>query len=118
MRRVRDFAEVEGRGESIEGDLARFALERLGVDEAGFDPLDRALLRTLIEKFDGGPVGLDTLAAALGEDRGTVEDLIEPYLLQAGFLERTPRGRVATRAAWDHLGIVPPEAGSGQRRLF
>ncbi len=118
LRRVRDFAEVEGRGESIEGDLARFALERLGVDEAGFDPLDRALLRTLIEKFDGGPVGLDTLAAALGEDRGTVEDLIEPYLLQAGFLERTPRGRVATRAAWDHLGIVPPEAGSGQRRLF
>ncbi len=118
LRRVRDFAEVEGAGSRIEPRIARFALERLGVDTEGFDPLDRALLRTLIEKFDGGPVGLDTLAAALGEDRGTVEDLIEPYLLQAGFLERTPRGRLATRAAWDHLGVVPPEPASGQRRLF
>jgi Holliday junction DNA helicase RuvB len=118
LRRVRDFAEVEGRGEQIEVGLARYALERLGVDEGGFDPLDRALLRTLIEKFDGGPVGLDTLAAALGEDRGTVEDLVEPYLLQAGFLERTPRGRLATRVAWNHLGMVPPAAATGQRRLF
>jgi Holliday junction DNA helicase RuvB len=119
LRRVRDFAEVEGDGSSIGAEVARYALERLGVDAGGFDPLDRALLRALIEKFDGGPVGLDTLAAALGEDRGTVEDLVEPYLLQAGFLERTPRGRLATRVAWDHLGIAPPEKGEGgQRRLF
>ncbi len=119
LRRVRDFAEVEGDGSSIGAEIARYALERLGVDAGGFDPLDRALLRALIEKFDGGPVGLDTLAAALGEDRGTVEDLVEPYLLQAGFLERTPRGRLATRVAWDHLGIAPPEKGEGgQRRLF
>ena len=96
------------------------ALERLDVDEAGFDRLDRALLLTLIEKFDGGPVGLDTLAAAIGEDKGTLEDLIEPFLIQSGFLDRTPRGRVATRRAFDHLRIAPthrPPPGS-QRQLL
>jgi Holliday junction DNA helicase RuvB len=119
LRRVRDFSAVRGSA-TIDAESARFALERLDVDEAGFDKLDRVLLLTLIEKFDGGPTGLDTLAAAIGEDRGTLEDLVEPYLLQGGFLERTPRGRVATRRAWAHLGIErpPPAAGGGQGRLF
>ena len=117
LRRVRDFAEVEAEeGGAVDIRIARYALERLGVDRVGFDPLDQALLRVLVEKFEGGPTGLDTLAAALGEDRGTVEDLVEPYLLQGGFLERTPRGRRATRLAWEHLDRVPP-ARSG-RRLF
>jgi len=99
LRRVRDFAEVEdGRDGAISLERTRFALARLGVDEAGFDRLDRALLRTLVEKFAGGPVGLETLAAALGEDKGTIEDLVEPFLLQEGYLDRTPRGRVATRS--------------------
>jgi Holliday junction DNA helicase RuvB len=98
--------------------VARFALGRLEVDEAGFDRLDRALLRALLEKFDGGPVGLETLAAALGEDRGTLEDLVEPYLIQVGFLDRTPRGRLATRRAWEHLGLEPAPARGGQARLF
>jgi Holliday junction DNA helicase RuvB len=83
-------------------EAARFALERLEVDEAGFDALDRALLGTLIEKFDGGPVGLETLAAAVGEDKGTLEDVVEPFLIHQGFLDRTPRGRVATQRARDH----------------
>jgi Holliday junction DNA helicase RuvB len=97
LRRVRDFAEVRGGpGGIVDRELARFALERLEVDEAGFDSLDRTLLRILIEKFDGGPVGIDTLSAAIGEERGTLEDLVEPFLLQEGFLERTPRGRLAT----------------------
>ncbi len=116
LRRVRDFAEVE-QGGDVTRDLARYALERLEVDEAGFDRLDRALLRAVVEKFDGGPVGLETLAAALGEDKGTLEDLVEPFLIQAGFLDRTPRGRVATRLAWRHLGVEIPD-GTAQRRLF
>jgi Holliday junction DNA helicase RuvB len=115
LRRVRDFAEVEGGG-SIHHERARFALARLEVDEAGFDRLDRAFLRTLLEKFDGGPVGVDTLAAALGEDRGTLEDLVEPFLLQAGFLDRTPRGRLATARAYEHFDRPAPPPG--QRRLF
>ena len=115
LRRVRDFDAVHGRaGEAVDRDLARFALERLEVDEAGFDALDRALLRTLLEKYDGGPVGIDTLSASIGEDRGTLEDLVEPFLLQEGFLERTPRGRLATRRAWEHLGLAPPAAGQGR----
>ncbi len=109
LRRVRDFAEVQRR--PVDRELARFGLERLEVDEAGFDALDRALLRTLVEKFDGGPVGIDTLSASIGEERGTLEDLVEPFLLQEGFLERTPRGRLATRRAWDHLGLTPPPSG-------
>ncbi len=122
LRRVRDFAEVgaggAAPGEGITLAHARYALERLDVDEAGFDSLDRALLRTLLEKFDGGPVGIDTLAAAVGEDRGTLEDLVEPFLIQEGFLDRTPRGRVATRLACRHFGYTPPSAGSGQPRLL
>jgi Holliday junction DNA helicase RuvB len=119
LRRVRDFAEVEdGRDQPISQARAHSALERLEVDEAGFDRLDRALLRTLVEKFAGGPVGLETLAAALGEDKGTIEDLVEPYLLQEGFLDRTPRGRVATRRACDHLGLPQPPAPGEQGRLL
>jgi Holliday junction DNA helicase RuvB len=133
LRRVRDFAQVAAAGEGAAGadprrgavsplplvthEIARFALARLEVDDAGFDRLDRAFLRTLLEKFDGGPVGVETLAAALGEDRGTLEDLVEPFLLQAGFLDRTPRGRVAAARAWAHFGLTPA-AGAGQRRLF
>ena len=105
LRRVRDFAEVQGAARGIELSHARFALEKLDVDEAGFDGVDRSLLLALLQKFDGGPVGLDTLAAALGEDRGTLEDLVEPFLIQGGYLDRTPRGRVATRLAWEHFGL-------------
>jgi len=131
LRRVRDFAEVGcGAADSDEKgapgngvvDLARarYALERLEVDEAGFDSLDRALLRALLEKFEGGPVGIDTLAAAVGEDRGTLEDIVEPFLIQGGFLDRTPRGRMATAAAWHHFGHPPPthRRGTGQPRLL
>ncbi len=107
LRRLRDFAEVAGKSE-IDLDTARQALSRLEVDEHGFDELDRRILATIIEKFGGGPVGIGAIAASLGEDRGTLEDLYEPYLLQAGFLQRTPRGRVASPAAYRHLGIVPP----------
>lgn len=121
LRRVRDFAQVEratpDATAAVTHEIARYALGRLEVDEEGFDRLDRAFLRTLIDKFDGGPVGVDALAAALGEDRGTVEDLLEPFLMQAGFLDRTPRGRVATTRAWEHFGKVPSPT-AGQRRLF
>ena len=107
LRRVRDFAAVEGGREKVVLlERARSALDRLEVDEAGFDRLDRALLRTLVEKFDGGPVGLETLAAAVGEDKGTIEEVVEPFLIHQGFLDRTPRGRVATRAAREHLGLA------------
>ena len=107
LRRLRDFAQVAGKN-SLELDLARQALARLEVDEHGFDELDRRILQTIIEKFGGGPVGVGSLAASLGEDRGTLEDLYEPYLIQAGFLQRTPRGRVASAAAYRHLKITPP----------
>jgi Holliday junction DNA helicase RuvB len=108
LRRVRDFNSVKnGPDAPIGGEMARFALERLDVDEMGFDKLDQAVLRTLIEKFDGGPVGIDTLAAAIGEDKGTLEDLVEPFLIQRGYLDRTPRGRVATRHAYAHFGLEP-----------
>ncbi|MCH7599605.1 MAG: Holliday junction branch migration DNA helicase RuvB [Myxococcales bacterium] len=111
LRRVRDFAEVaEGTSAEIDGPCTRDALERLDVDEEGFDRLDRSFLMTLIEKFDGGPVGLETLAAAVGEDKGTLEDVVEPFLIHRGFLDRTPRGRVATRHARLYLGFAP---GSG-----
>ena len=120
LRRVRDFAEVGGEGgggsTAVNLERAQYALERLEVDEAGFDSLDRALLRTLIEKFAGGPVGIDTLAAAVGEDRGTLEDLVEPFLIQGGFLDRTSRGRVATPAAWRHFGHDEPPAGGSARQ--
>src|SRR5215471_177419 len=107
LRRLRDFAQVGGK-ETLELDTAQLALARLEVDEHGFDELDRRILQTIIEKFGGGPVVVGSLAASLGEDRGTLEDLYEPYLIQAGFLQRTPRGRVASAAAYRHLGITPP----------
>jgi Holliday junction DNA helicase RuvB len=120
LRRVRDFAAVRGGdGDAVDTELARYALERLDVDEAGFDKLDRAFLLTLIEKFEGGPVGLETLAAAVGEDKGTLEDLIEPFLIQGGFLDRTPRGRVATARSFSHFGLDPRRAGpTDQGKLF
>ncbi|HKE20160.1 MAG TPA: Holliday junction branch migration DNA helicase RuvB [Kofleriaceae bacterium] len=119
LRRVRDFAEVEGSG-VIDRAIASFALERLRVDQQGLDALDRAYLSVIIDRFDGGPVGVEAIAASLSEERGTLEDVVEPFLLQAGFLARTPRGRVATRAAYDHLGLPCPQgAPSGaQGRLF
>ena len=119
LRRVRDFAEVKvGRGGEVTHELARFALERLDVDRAGFDRLDRVLLTTLVERFDGGPVGLETLAAAVGEDKGTIEDVVEPYLIHEGFLARTPRGRVATRRARAHLGLPENGLARSQDELF
>ncbi len=107
LRRVRDFAEVRRDG-SIGGDVARAGLEVFEVDEQGLDRLDHAILGAVIEKFGGGPVGLSTLAAAVGEETDTVEDVVEPYLLQLGFLQRTPRGRVATERAFRHLGVSAP----------
>jgi holliday junction DNA helicase RuvB len=112
LRRVRDFAEVVGDGH-ISGEVASRALEMLHVDAEGFDQLDRRLLSTMIERFDGGPVGLDNLAAAIGEERGTIEDVLEPYLIQQGFIMRTPRGRMATRSAYLHLGLKPLQPASG-----
>ena len=104
LRRVRDFAQVIGDG-VITGELAQRALEQLEVDERGLDGTDKRMMLSIIEKFDGGPVGLDTIAASISEDSDTIEDVYEPYLLQMGFLDRTPRGRVATRRAYDHLRI-------------
>jgi len=119
LRRVRDFSEVQnGRGEPIDLEVAEFALGRLEVDRAGFDAQDRALLLALIEKFGGGPVGIETLAAALSEDKGTLEDLVEPFLLQGGYLERTSRGRVATPRAYEHLGLERPPREPEQSRLL
>jgi Holliday junction DNA helicase RuvB len=112
LRRVRDFAQVHGEGR-IDAETARQALELLEVDEFGFDEVDRKILGTLIEQYRGGPAGIQALAAAVGEDRGTLEDLYEPYLIQEGVLQRTPRGRVATRRAYDHLGVAPPPGQTG-----
>jgi Holliday junction DNA helicase RuvB len=112
LRRLRDFADVAGK-DAIDLETAREALARLEVDEHGFDELDRRILSTIIEKFAGGPVGIASIAASIGEDRGTLEDLYEPYLIQAGFLQRTPRGRIASALAYRHLGIVaPPRDGT------
>jgi Holliday junction DNA helicase RuvB len=107
LRRVRDFAEVKAQGHVSES-VAQAALDLLDVDPQGFDPMDRRLMLTIIEKFEGGPVGVDSLAAALGEERGTIEDVIEPFLIQQGFIMRTARGRVATRNAYLHFGLAPP----------
>lgn len=104
LRRVRDYAEVKSDG-SINKSIAEQALNLIDVDINGFDPLDRRLLLTVIEKFDGGPVGLDTLSAAIGEPADTIEDVLEPYLIQQGFMQRTPRGRVATKQAYQHFGL-------------
>ena len=117
LRRVRDYAEVKADGR-ITAPVARAALDMLDVDPVGFDVMDRKLLLTIIEKFDGGPVGVDSLAAAIGEERGTIEDVLEPYLIQQGFLMRTPRGRVATVNAWRHFGLAAPAAGGAARDLF
>lgn len=116
LRRVRDYAQVKSDGR-ISADIARNALDLLNVDTRGFDQMDRKLLKTMMVKFDGGPVGLDTLAAALSEEKGTIEDVIEPYLIQEGFIMRTPRGRVATRNAYLHFGLKPA-AGQLNEDLF
>jgi len=107
LRRVRDYADVKGVG-TITLDIANCALAMLDVDPQGFDLMDRKLLEVVIHRFDGGPVGLDNIAASIGEERETIEDVIEPYLIQQGYLQRTPRGRIATLAAYRHLGVVPP----------
>jgi Holliday junction DNA helicase RuvB len=107
LRRVRDFAEVEGDGVVTEA-VAISAMDMLQVDPNGFDAMDRRVLQTIVEKFDGGPVGIESLAAAVGEERGTIEDVIEPYLIQQGFMMRTARGRVATKNTYLHLGLTPP----------
>jgi Holliday junction DNA helicase RuvB len=121
LKQVRDYAQVMADG-AITGVVAREALGKLEVDSLGLDDVDHKLLRTIVEKFDGGPVGLDTLAASISEDADTIMDVYEPYLLQLGFLQRTPRGRVATARAYEHLGIPlsrqaglqPPLLSSGQ----
>jgi len=107
LRRVRDYADVKGTGR-ITRAMADAALKMLDVDPMGFDLMDRKLLEAVVHRFDGGPVGLDNVAAAIGEEPDTIEDVIEPYLIQQGFLQRTPRGRVATLMAWRHLGLTPP----------
>ena len=111
LRRVRDYAEVEADGR-ITTEIAGLALNMLAVDPNGFDVMDRKLLLAIIERFDGGPVGIESLAAAIGEERGTIEDVLEPYLIQQGFLMRTPRGRVATNRAYQHFGLAAPDAKS------
>ncbi len=121
LRRVRDYAQVKAEGR-ITAEVADRALGMLKVDGNGFDIMDRKLLSAVIEKFDGGPVGVDSLAAAIGEERGTIEDVLEPYLIQQGFLMRTPRGRTATRAAYQHFGLTPKpqteDAPASGRDLF
>ncbi|HNZ24143.1 MAG TPA: Holliday junction branch migration DNA helicase RuvB [Polyangiaceae bacterium] len=120
LRRVSDFALVLGNGK-VDQTIAREACERLGIDEGGLDEMDRRLLSIIIEAYEGGPVGLDTLAAAMAEPRDTIEDVYEPFMLQQGFLGRTPRGRIATRKAYEHLGIKRPEGKGGsdpQETLF
>jgi Holliday junction DNA helicase RuvB len=107
LRRVRDYADVKAQGR-ITVPVANLALAMLDVDPQGFDVMDRKLLEAIVHRFDGGPVGLDNVAAAIGEEPGTIEDVIEPYLIQQGYLQRTPRGRIATVAAYRHLGLAPP----------
>jgi len=112
LRRIRDFAEVDG-VKRVGREVAARALERLEVDRSGLDPMDRKILLTILEKFGGGPVGLDTIAASVGEQRETVEDVYEPYLMQEGFLHRTPRGRVATARCWKYFDRPPPADSQG-----
>ncbi len=116
LRRVRDFAQVRGTGQ-VTRDMASAALDLLQVDPLGLDDVDRRVLRAIIEKFSGGPVGLNTIAAAISEEADTIMDVVEPYLLQLGFLDRTPQGRVATRTAYAHLGFAYPENGEQPRLL-
>jgi Holliday junction DNA helicase RuvB len=112
LRRVRDYADVKGDGRITQA-MAQAALSMLDVDPEGFDLMDRKLLEAVIHRFDGGPVGLDNIAASIGEERDTIEDVIEPYLIQQGYLQRTPRGRMATLAAFRHLGVSPPKTAGG-----
>jgi Holliday junction DNA helicase RuvB len=115
LRRVRDYAEVRAQG-VITRPVSKEALDLLEVDSSGLDEMDRRVLQTIIEKYGGGPVGLNTIAASISEEPETIMDVVEPYLLQLGFLDRTPQGRVATSSAYDHLGIE--NSGEGQPRLF
>ena len=123
LRRVRDYAEVKGDGRLTE-DIARGALDMMEVDPHGLDWMDRQLLKSIMQKFDGGPVGIDSLSAAVGEERGTIEDVIEPYLIQQGFMMRTPRGRMVTKHCWRYFGLVNPNADADvvepdpQKKLF
>ncbi len=118
LRRVRDYAQVKSDG-VLTQQIANAALDMLEVDRFGLDLLDRNLLLAIMQKFDGGPVGIDSISAAIGEERGTIEDVIEPYLIQQGYLMRTPRGRVATKSAWQHLGLtMPKEVSSRQQQIF
>ncbi len=116
LRRVRDYAEVKGNGR-VARDIVQRALDMLDVDDQGFDMMDRKLLLALIDKFSGGPVGVDSLAAAISEERGTIEDVIEPFLIQQGFIMRTPRGRIATKHAYLHFGMKAPERMEVQKSL-
>jgi Holliday junction DNA helicase RuvB len=116
LKRVRDFAQVKSGG-VITGEVAKEAIAMQGVDELGLDKTDRTMLTTMMDKFGGGPVGLDTLAATTGEDAITIEDVYEPYLMQLGFLMRTPRGRVCTPAAWEHMGRIQPGAADAQVKM-
>jgi len=117
LRRVRDYAQVKAGG-TIDVNVANAALSMLEVDPQGLDLMDRKLLEAIVHKFDGGPVGVDSLAAAIGEERDTIEDVIEPYLIQHGYLQRTPRGRMATQTTWRHLGLTPPKASASDGPLF
>jgi len=113
LKRVRDYAEVKADG-TIDGEIARAALDAFEVDHKGFDQMDRRLLMTMIEKFNGGPVGLESLAAAIGEEKTTIEDVYEPYLIQEGYLQRTARGRIASAKAYEHFGLQ----AAAQKELF
>jgi Holliday junction DNA helicase RuvB len=117
LRRVRDYAQVEADG-VITQEVAKEALDMLGVDDRGLDRMDRLIMLTIIEKFNGGPIGLDTLSAAVSEEKDTLEDVYEPFLIQIGYIKRTPRGRVATKLAYSHFGIKLDEASHQQERLF
>jgi Holliday junction DNA helicase RuvB len=117
VRRVRDYAEVKGDGR-VDKATAEAAMNLLEVDPHGIDVMDRKLLLTIIEKFDGGPVGIESLAAAIGEERGTLEDMVEPFLIQEGYLQRTARGRQATRLAYGHFGLAIPVPGRRDADLF
>ena len=117
LRRIRDYAQVKSNG-IVTRDIAKDALQLLDVDQFGLDDMDSRILKTIIEKFDGGPVGVSTIAAAVGEDAGTIEEVYEPFLVQNGFLQRTPRGRMATAQAYRHFGFTMPSGGSPQPSLF
>jgi len=117
LRRVRDFADVKADGNATR-EVADAALTMLDVDSQGLDVMDRKLLQTVIEKFMGGPVGVDNLAAAIGEERDTIEDVLEPYLIQQGYLQRTPRGRIATANAYQHFGLIQPRSASNNKELW